>query len=297
MKVGIPISEHAYTPESYAYKRYLELLGHEVQVSTDLDPNNDVNLLYMGVSPFWKRRKGKAKIVHEYQSLSTGSFPRLKNMTKKLINHIPEGRVFLNNCVDRGMCFRDQVPYIYRDMGVDEALFQIPNPNPNYDVVYCGSISGRVGLVETLLNVSKFYKVIVVGKISEDEKEILNVKNITLAGMVSRTELPEIYRNARFGLNFTPNVYPYNVQTSTKTLEYLASGLKVISNRYEWAEQFFEKIDYHPIWLNCNNTLNIKKIEDLNHFDYSIMKDYSWDNVLSHSNFEKFLKDILNEKN
>lgn len=40
-------------------------------------------------------------------------------------------------------------------------------------------------------------------------------------GPVNRDQLPEIYKNARFGLNYTPDIYPYNVQTSTKTLEYL----------------------------------------------------------------------------
>jgi hypothetical protein len=57
-------------------------------------------------------------------------------------------------------------------------------------------------------------------------------------GPVSRDQLPEIYKNARFGLNYTPDIYPYNVQTSTKTLEYLASGLGVISNKYKWSEFF-----------------------------------------------------------
>ncbi len=31
-------------------------------------------------------------------------------------------------------------------MGVDEALFQSPSKNPLYDIVYCGSISGRSGI-------------------------------------------------------------------------------------------------------------------------------------------------------
>lgn len=294
-KIGIPLSNSAYTPESHAYQKYLIRKGHTVQLDYKLDPDNDINLYIMGLKPFWEKKKGRAKEIHEYQSLSTPSYAKLKNLSKKLLNKKPDGRIFLNSFVCKNMSFKDNVPYIYRDMGVDETLFQIPNPNPDYDILYCGSISGRIGLIEILLNISKFYKVIVVGKVSEDEKNILNVENITLAGMVSREELPRIYRDARFGLNFTPDIYPYNIQTSTKTLEYLASGLGVISNKYEWAEKFFEKINYQPFWLNNDTVLDSSKFDNLTGCDYSVMKEYSWDNILSHSNFEGFLRDILNE--
>lgn len=295
MRVGIPLSKNAYTPESYAYYKYLTNKGHDVQLDYDLDPYNDINIYFMGLKPFWKKEKGRAKEIHEYQSLSTPAYANIKNKVKKYINRKPDGRVFLNNFIKNDLNFSDVKPFIYRDMGVDEALFQIPNPSPNYDVVYCGSISGRVGLIDALLNLAKFYKVIVVGRMSEDEKRILSVKNITSTGMVSREELPKIYRDARFGLNFTPDIYPYNVQTSTKTLEYLASGLGVISNKYEWAECFFKKINYQPFWLNNDTVLDSVKLNSLTSCDYSAMQAYSWENVLSHSNFEGFLRDVLNE--
>jgi len=294
-KVGIAISKNSYTPEAFAYEKYLTDLNLKVELGAKLDPNNDINIYFMGVRSFWREYKGKAKDIHEYHSLSTPPYAKVKNKVKKYINRKPHGRIFLNELIESDIGFGDNIPFIYRDMGVDEALFQIPNPNPNYDIVYSGSISGRIGLIEILLNLAKFYKVIVVGKVSEDEKNILNVENITLAGMVSREELPRIYRDARFGLNFTPDIYPYNIQTSTKTLEYLASGLGVISNKYEWAEKFFEKINYQPFWLNNDTVLDSSKFDNLTGCDYSVMKEYSWDNILTHSNFEGFLRDILNE--
>lgn len=296
MKIGITLSENAYTPESYAYEKYLVGLGYQVQLDYKLDPSNDINILFMGTRPFWKKSViSKAKEIHEYQSLSIPPYVKLKNFSKKVLNLKPDGRIFLNNTVYKNMGFKDRVPHIYRDMGVDEKLFQIPRINPKYDVIYCGSISGRRGLIETLLNIAKSYKVIVVGKVSEDEKKILSVKNITLLGIVGREELPEIYRDTRFGLNFTPDIYPYNIQTSTKTLEYLASGLGVISNKYEWAENFFKEISYQPFWLDHNTILDSTKFDDLTGCDYSVMQEYAWNNVLSHSNFEGFLRDILNE--
>lgn len=295
MIIGIPISENAYTPESYAYQKYLIRKGHIVQLDYKLDPDNDINLYITGLRPFWEKNKGRAKEIHEYQSLSTPPYAKLKNFGKKLINNKPNGRIFLNNFVHEHLFFEDKIPFIYRDMGVDEKLFQKPNENPDYDIVYCGSVSRRNGLIETLLNLAKSYKVLVVGKLTIEDRDLLNSKNITLIGAVNRELLPEIYRNARFGLNYTPDIYPYNIQTSTKTLEYLASGLKVISNRYEWAECFFKKINYQPFWLNCDITLDITKFENLNSFNYSVIKDYSWGNILSHSNFEDFLREVVNE--
>ncbi|WP_286741009.1 glycosyl transferase [Psychrobacter sp. UBA3068] len=295
MIIGIPISENAYTPESYAYQKYLIRKGHIVQLDYKLDPDNDINLYITGLKPFWEKKKGRAKEIHEYQSLSTPPYAKLKNFGKKLINNKPNGRIFLNNFVHEHLFFEDKIPFIYRDMGVDENLFQKPNENPDYDIVYCGSVSGRNGLIETLLNLAKSYKVLVVGKLTIEDRDLLNSENITLIGAVNRELLPEIYRNARFGLNYTPDIYPYNIQTSTKTLEYLASGLKVISNRYEWAEYFFKNINYQPFWLSCDTTLDITKFENLNSFNYSVMKDYSWENILSHSNFEGFLREVVNE--
>lgn len=72
MIVGIGLKEHAYTPEAYAYKSYLESNGVSVQLENEafIDPNNDINIYFMGMRPLWHRKKGRAIEIHEYQSLS-----------------------------------------------------------------------------------------------------------------------------------------------------------------------------------------------------------------------------------
>ena len=295
MKVGIPLSKFAYTPEAYAYEKYLKELGYQVQLDYELDPNNDVNIYFMGTRSFWRKEKRRAIEIHEYQSLSTPPYARLKNFTKKIINKKPSGRIFLNDFVHHDLNFNDNIPYIYRDMGVDEALFQSPSENPLYDILYCGSIAGRNGLIDVMLRLAENYKVVVVGQVSDLESSLLKHENITILGRVERRDLPEIYRNSRFGLNFTPDLYPYNIQTSTKTLEYLASGLGVISNKYKWSEQFFNEIDYQPIWLDGSDSLkNIKNNTIIAVSPPSIQK-YAWNNILSDSNFDGFLREIINE--
>ena len=296
MKIGITITENAYTPEAYAYEKYLSSLGHSIQLNYVLEPDNDINIYFMGLRPIWKKNIGSAKEIHEYQSLSTPPYSYFKNKVKKVLNKKPDGRIFLNDSVHSYLNFNDISPFIYRDMGVDDLLFQEPSRHPKYDVLYCGSISGRIGLIEALLNISKILTVLVVGKVSETDKKRLNSKNITLIGAVNREFLPEIYRNARFGLNFTPDIYPYNIQTSTKTLEYLASGLGVISNRYKWVEDFFNEINYKPIWLNVENSLNAIELENINSSKLPYIQKYSWHNILSHCDLDGFLSDIVNEK-
>lgn len=287
--IGIPLSQYAYTPEAYAYEKYLKKRGHQIQLDYELDPDNDINIYFMGTRPFWKKKEGRAIEIHEYQSLSTPPYARFKNFSKKLVNKQPSGRIFLNNFVQYDLNFTDDIPYIYRDMGVDEALFQRPNENALYDIVYCGSIAGRNGLIEVLRRLAGNYKVVVVGQVSDLERSLLKHENITILGRVERKDLPEIYRNARYGLNFTPNIYPYNIQTSTKTLEYLASGLQVISNRYLWAEQFFNNINYKPFWLDQIDS-NIYIENNIPEMDL-----FKWDNILNKVDFGNFINRIANK--
>ncbi|WP_151725923.1 glycosyl transferase [Acinetobacter radioresistens] len=287
MKIGIPLSKFAYTPEAYAYEKYLKKLGHQIQLDYELDPDNDINIYFMGTRPFWKKNEGRAIEIHEYQSLSTPPYAQFKNFAKKIVNKQPSGRVFLNEFVHRNLSFSDNIPYIYRDMGVDETLFQSPSKNPLYDIVYCGSIAGRNGLIEVLRRLAGNYKVVVVGQVSDLERSFLKHENITILGRVERSDLPEIYRNARFGLNYTPNIYPFNIQTSTKTLEYLASWLGVISNRYYWSEEFFRNLKYTPLWIEGDLSLQENHEQKL---DFS---SFSWSNILNDCKFEEFILDLI----
>lgn len=288
MNIGITLKEHAYTPEAFAYSKFLSELGYQVQLDYKLDPNNDVNIYFMGTRPFWKKKEGRAIEIHEYQSLSTPPYAHFKNFAKKIVNKRPNGRIFLNEFVHRDLSFSDNIPYIYRDMGVDEALFQSPSANPLYDIVYCGSIAGRNGLIEILRRFAGNYKVVVVGNVSELERSLLKHENITILGRIERKDLPEIYRNSRFGLNFTPNIYPFNIQTSTKTLEYLASGLGVISNKYFWSEYFFKSINSKPIWLEEIDQIILSQ----NSYELTEMEVFTWDNILRNSDLHLFLKNL-----
>ena len=294
MNIGIGLKKTAYTPEAYAYESYLSLKGFKVQLEQEekLDLNNDINIYIMGFRPFWKKSRGKALEIHEYQSLSTAPLASIKDLMKKNINKIPSGRIFLNEIVHNGIKFDDKIPYIYRDMGVDVELFQKPNNNTIYDIVYSGSILGRVGLIEEILRLAKVgFKILIIGEVQNLILEkFRNYENVDFVGKVKRDELPELYSKCRAGLNYTPNIYPFNLQTSTKTLEYLASGLTLISNKYEWIDNFSKIYDIEYI-----NTNNLSKMDDLKYIEYkNDFKEFEWNNILQKSNLYKFLEGMKN---
>lgn len=297
MKIGISLKQNAYTPEAYAYQEYLIARGHSIQLDYEhlLDNNNDINIYFMGVRPFWKKKLIKAIEVHEYQSLSTPPYAIFKDIVKKTINNKPSGRIFLNEEVENTLQFKDSIPSIRRDMGVDEALYQRKSDNPIYDIVYCGSILGRQGLVEAIIQLANLdLKILIIGTVTSEIEQIfrLSKKNITLLGRVERSELPKLYRECRFGLNFTPDIYPFNIQTSTKTLEYLASGLSVISNKYQWIEDFALNHDYQPIWLESISSKD-DLISNINNHVQVDMHIYKWSNILENSGFENFLLKLV----
>ena len=102
--------------------------------------------------------------------------------------------------------------------------------------------------------------------------------------------MPHIYSQAKYGLNYTPNIYPVNLQDSLKTKEYCAAGLKVVSNKYYWVKNFCEIRNGKFLWLH-----NIKKRDDIDSFDYITpdVRDLKWNTILEKCNFYDFIKSNL----
>ena len=294
MRIGIEINGVSYTPESYAYSEYLESMGCNVQLADcdSLSNNNDINILYAGVYPFWKGSSSVVE-VHEYQSLSVPPFARLKDLLKCTVNRRPHGRIFLNDIVRSQLSFPSNVPSIMRDMGVDLGFFDVKRSStPAYDVLYCGSIEGRKGLVESIYSIAKLgLKVLVVGSVEASTRLYLEGGGVEFTGRLERKELFHVYSECRYGLNFTPDEYPYNIQTSTKTLEYLASGMGLISNRYQWSEEFCRTHAIDVLWMD-DLLAGFRALDQEEGFRLNC-DEYSWNAILDNSGFLNFLKMLL----
>lgn len=233
-----------------------------------------------------KKNKNQV-LVHEYASMSTGQFSKLKNHIKSKINQKPDIRVFLNEKVKSAFEFNDNIDYCLRDMGITEEFVSITNNNKIYDFVYIGSIckSREMDKFLDAFMSKENGKLCLVGNV---EKSILkryeNCKNLIFLGKIPYSEIPKVASMAKYGVNFIPDKYPFNIQTSTKLLEYLALGLKIITTDYEWIRSFeyvhncsFFKLDYYNLRFDKN------MIEEHEFICCFNAQDFIWSKIIQNS--------------
>lgn len=292
-------SSKAHLPELTAYKKHLEKYQESVSIIENILDIDFIScdVCYRFGGFLREEKKIKSPEIHEYHSLSTGRWPKIKNQLKKQFSTKPEGRVFLNKLVDTELNFKDGIPYIYRDMGVDEKFYSLRDKkNKKYDIVYTGSISGRPGLISTLKHLSETgFTIIVAGRTNHDDEALLKtIKGVTYLGSVKPDEVPEIVSFAKFGLNYCPDIYPLNIQTSTKCLEYLAAGLPIISNKYKWIEKHSKENGYSYIDIKSLSSPKDLIIEETQIMPIESALLFEWENILHESKFHQFIKYFSN---
>jgi len=234
-------------------------------------------------------------IVHEYASLSTGLLPRFKNFLKSKFNPKPDLRVFLNENVKNGFNFNDEIEFCYRDMGIDESfLLYSKNLNKEYDFVYVGAVSKNRGIDKLLENFTRknLGKICLIGNVDDElYKKYKHNKDFIFTGKVKYNEVPKIASKAVYGINYVPDKYPYNLQTSTKLLEYLALGLKVITTDYWWIRNFENKYNCSFYKVREKDfAISRDKLERYNFSTGSFdPKDFLWDRIINKSGVEEKL--------
>ncbi|NDH68344.1 MAG: glycosyltransferase, partial [Gammaproteobacteria bacterium] len=107
--------------------------------------------------------------------------------------------------------------------------------------------------------------------------------NVNCTGRVDHAQVPGHLRRARFGLNLVPNAIPFKQQTSTKVLEYCATGLRVVSNAYPWVRYFMAQHKGNFYLLNDDApSLATSFGEALEAYPYEVpdMRALAWSQVL-----------------
>ncbi|MBP0724472.1 glycosyltransferase [Bacillus sp. RG28] len=238
-------------------------------------------------------------IIHEYPSLSTGIFPKLKNKLKKSITSKPHLRIFLNEYVKEEMGFNDQIEYVYRDVGVDDQFFQYKESVKKYDCVYVGSISKARGIPQLLDQFKYKYKnlsLLLVGTVPDEiYNHYSNCDNITFTGNLPYEDVPKYASQAVYGINYMPNKYPYNLQTSTKLLEYLAMDLQVITTDYFWINHFMKEnqLNFIKINENLDNLETLMKSHEIIPNQFTKMEKFKWTNIIEQSGLEEKLLKLI----
>jgi len=284
-------SEKAFLPEIDAYIKYFNMKdGFRAYDSSKIEHEyhiNDFDVIWE-FKGFGGLKVQNQMLIHEYASLSLGSFPLLKNNLKTKFNPKPNLRIFLNENVKSGYKFNDNIDYCYRDMGIDESFLQIESTKKDYDYVYVGPISKIREIDKLLANFSKKANGILclIGNVDDDiYKTYKSNKDIIFTGKVPYSEVPEIASRAIYGINYIPDKYPFNIQTSTKLLEYLALGLKIITTDYKWIRQFEEKNKCSFYKLNNSfsdfDLTNLDKYPFISQFN---AEEYLWNSIIDRAN-------------
>ena len=283
IKLAIIKNPNSFLPEVYAYYDFfIEYdCGIEPRIYDSISDVKyaDVAIVFYGFYPRWRRYK--FPIIGEYNSLSIGRFRKVKDLIKRIVNK-QDNVVFLNKFVKNELNYNDD-KVIIRGMGYKKELIKDRLEPKKYDIVYSGTID-RVGIKENIIRLAELgFKIALVGS---DEYIHENVYSL---GKLNLKDVYNIYSLSEYGLNYTPDIFPYNYQDSTKVIEYCACGLKVITNKYYWINEF--EITSKAKFIDIDDVENVNSIKD---FEYIIpdVYQYSWENIIFNSGIISLIKNI-----
>lgn len=301
MLIAFVHDHKSFLPEIQGYIDFFEKNNVRTCVCTAEELSQikpDVRWHIMGVD---RLAKGDNVIIHEYVSASAPPFPSLKNRLKTYLNTKPDFRLFLNEYVHNSFQFSDDVPFGFRDMGIN--LSTVPPGNgteKKYDFVYVGEIALRkiepligcftIGALSdrSILFLTKNYQ-----NISEKLKRY---NNIHFIGPVPSSQVKEYVRAARFGINYVPDIVPFNRQTSTKLLEYAASKVPIVTTDYFWVRDFQRKNGGNFFYLSSDLSNFTWEAVNKNEYDFPDLTEWTWDRQIRKSGVLEFLSRTFNQK-
>lgn len=282
-------TERAMLPEIEVYKSFLEKKNILVDIKSISEINEKIenyNIIWNFMGTDLKKYSKNQYIIHDYRSASSRCFPKLRDKIKKIINIKPNIRIFLNKDLEKYYNFKDNIKTLNIDMGINDLFFKVDKKiNKKYKFVYLGEINKRREsdkLLKWFIE-SEFKKenFLLIGPY---DLEIYNkynkYNNLIFLGKIKYKEVPEYLSLCEYAFNIIPNKFPFNFQTSTKLLEYLALNLKVISNKTDFVQKFLQEnknIDF--ITVNSYEIISKELLENFN-FKFIDMKKYSWEYIL-----------------
>lgn len=295
IRMAAIIRSSAYYPEIYAYKKFFEKfdgIKFDIIFSDDIREllNYDADCYFIKIgfdSKFNVRDKNKI-YIHDYTSCSTGSFPKIKNLIKRYFNYNADIKVFLNEFVMNEYGYHNDRDGIIRDMGVDDCFFYDGEEKNGHEFIYAGTIDDSRNISKVLYSFKRSGRNITLVGAPADNiyYEYKNIKNILFTGVLTREETAAELKSSLYGINITPAIYPFDNQTSTKTLEYCAANLKVVCNHNSWNEKFVRQESANFLFTE---DFNIP--EDIESFDFVIpsMDRFHWDKVINDSGLSRIL--------
>lgn len=272
-------SPRAHLPEAEAYRRFLRGLQFD-----GLERNVTILVRFMGFEFFQsKLRRGADIVIADYPSASTGNFRRSKDWVKRQFNARADltvacGEYVLHHSTPH------VAPYVTREMGYFAENVH-PQTNPDYDVIYAGSLN-RPGTRDAIERLSRLGLKVAVA--SGDT--LSNLPAVTHHGNLNIADLYELYSRCRLGLNVVPNSLPFALQASTKVIEYCAAGLGVITSQSPWIRQF--QTNRGGYFMDLEAATSIKAIMS---FPYrpAAVADLNWQTIFERSRLRSAIEERL----
>lgn len=287
----------ALLPEIAAYRRFFESKGLR---TTECFPQEvpaihpDIEWHFMG-SHFRRTFKDNL-VIHEFASLSSAPFRKLKDFAKRQLNTTPDFRIFQNEYTRLGMGFTDAVPWGYRSVFIFESpVRELSSGPPLFDFIYAGTLDQSREPRQWLRCFAKDgplanYTVLVLSKPDKDlQQQFRQFPNIIFHGQVPPDEVAGFIRQCRYGINYQPDKEPFNRQPSGKLLAYLAAGVPVISTDYEWVRDFQRQYGGNYFFLNRDlSNFTLKNLEDFP-FSFPDLREWQFTAQLKRSGIAAFL--------
>lgn len=279
MTIGFVHEHKAFLPglngyvDFFAARGIKTLIIHPSQLSTI---QCDVEWHFMGQH---LRRNKNRVIIHEYASASVPPFGKLKDSLKKLINATPDYRIFNSEYVWQQINPTDNVPFGFRNCGIPGSTALLPTVVKKYDFVYVGTVDkGR--RMELLFDcftngpLKNHSLLVLTRNYQEPESIYKSAGNIIFKGPIPFSDLYATIQEARFGINYMPDVAPYNQQASAKFLDYAACQAPIVTSDYAWVRSFQNNYGGHYFYLQPH--LENFTWEKVNSFSYAPPDLSSW---------------------
>jgi glycosyltransferase involved in cell wall biosynthesis len=270
----------AFLPEVAAYTGFFSRHGITTQVikpEAARHTHCDVEWHFMG---HHTRRNPRAITIHEYASASVPPFSTLKNTVKKIINARPDYRLFNNHYVLEQFHWRDGVPFGIRQYGIPSGTAHLlPNQPKQYDFVYVGTLD-KSRRPEILLDrftqgdLAGHSLLVISGNYQHISATYAGARNILFTGPIPYNEMYAHIQQARFGINYMPDVAPYNRQTSYKFIDYAACRLPIVTSDYKWVRDFQQQFGGRYFYLDA--ALSNLSWKNVTGFDYAPPQLHSW---------------------
>lgn len=279
MTIAFVHNGSAILPEIAAYRQYFEKMGYQTRVCRrselrKLRPDIEWHFMGLDIGP----RPTAQLIIHEYASLSTGRFNQLKDLAKKWLNRKPNFRIFINEYTKNGFRFSDGVPD-----GIREMIFlpNLPGNLPSekkYNFIYAGSTDSNRQPENWLRwfapgGCLEKRSVLVLGPKRPNLEHAFPYPWIEFHDTVHPTEVINYLKQAQFGINYQPDVAPFNEQPSAKMLAYAAARLPIITTNYAWVQHFQRNYGGRYFFIPKSGTLSW---EALNNFRFEFPDLANW---------------------